>query len=87
MIALASEDGTVTVKELVVSSDSGSFIFDDVINQCITSENRLFVRHSEKSLDRVFYVGRANDDYCAVSGATIYKGSSDQETTLEAEVT
>ena len=72
MVALASEDGSVTVKELVVKGVGDSFVFDDVSSQTITSENRNFVQHSEKALTCVLYVGHGHDAYCTVGGDTIY---------------
>jgi hypothetical protein len=48
--ALASDDGSVTVRQLKVSEKWGSFIFDDVSNQSITSENRHYLIHTEKAI-------------------------------------
>lgn len=65
----------------------GSFVLDDASNQSITSENRHFVQHSENGLNHVVYVGDHYQDYCAAGGPTIYKGSSDAEVSLPAEIT
>ena len=46
------------------------------------------VCHSKNRIDRVVYVGATNlEDYCAVSGRTLYSGKSDIEITLKAKVT
>ena len=51
------------------------------------SENCYFQRHTENAINHIVYVGRNVDDYVCVSGKTLYKGASDQELTLPAEVT
>ena len=81
-LALASEDGSVTVKQLAVSQPGDSFVYNDVSNQTITSENRIMVHYSQNSIKQVIYVGLNKEDYCAVSGPTIYSGRSDAEVTL-----
>ena len=46
------------------------------------------VCHSSNRIDRVVYVGASKlEEYCAVSGSTLYSGKSDAETTLKAQVT
>lgn len=86
-LAIASEDGSVTVKQLLVNSNFGSFVYDDVSNQAITSNDRHFERHSENSIDRVLFVGLEPADYVACSGATLYCGASENEMTLGSKVT
>ena len=70
-----------------MSQPGGSFIYNDACNQTITSENRQLVCHSEDRIDRVVYVGERLDEYCAVSGATLYSGRDDTEATLKGRVT
>jgi len=69
-----------------VSERWGSFVLDDASNQSITSENRHFVQHSENGLNHVVYVGDHYQDYCVAGGPTVYKGSSDAEVSLPAEI-
>lgn len=45
------------------------------------------VCHSENRIDRVVYVGDRLEEYCAVSGSTLYSGRDDTEVTLKGRVT
>ena len=46
------------------------------------------VCHSSQRIDRVVYVGEERlDEYCAVSGRTIYSGKTDAEVTLRSPIT
>ena len=46
------------------------------------------VCHSSKRIDRVVYFGEERlDEYCAVSGCTLYSGKTDAEVTLKSPVT
>ena len=46
------------------------------------------VCHSKNRIDFVVYVGESKlEEYCAVSGCTIYSGKSDIEVKLEAKIT
>ena len=86
-LALACRDGSVTVKQLLVRANFNSFVYDDVSNQSITSNYRHYERHSENSIDCVVYVGHKPADYVACSGATLYCGALEYETTLPSRVT
>ena len=86
-LAIACRDGSVTVKQLLVRANFNSFVYDDVSNQVITSNDRHYEQHSENSIDRVVFVGCKPADYVACSGATLYCGASEYETTLPSRVT
>ena len=46
------------------------------------------VCHSTERIDRVVYFGEERlDEYCAVSGRTLYSGKTDAEVTLKSPVT
>ena len=45
------------------------------------------VHHSEDKINRVIYIGDLLEEYCAVSGATLFSGKSDLEVTLKSDVT
>ena len=47
------------------------------------------VPFSDDPIDRVIYVSGATqaEEYCALSGATLYSGNSDYEITLSSKVT
>ena len=85
-LAIACRDGSVTVKQLLVR-DSNSYVYDDVSNQAITSNDCHYEQHNENSIDRVVFVGCKPADYVACSGATLYCGASEYETTLPSRVT
>lgn len=85
--ALASEDGSVTVRELLVSQSGSSFVFDDASNQTITSETRHFVQHSSKGIDHLVFFASRYTSYCAASGSTVYSGNSDAQINLKSSIT
>ena len=86
-LAIAGRDGSVTVKQLLVRDKTNSYVYDDVSNQVITSNDIHFERHSKNKIDRVVYVGCEPADYVACSGPTLYCGASEYETTLRSSVT
>lgn len=89
IFALACEDGTVSVRQMVVKDQfNDSFVYDDVANPVFTSDTCLFQHHSEnRPLSHISYTGRGIDEYVTVGGPTVFAGSSDHEITLPADVT
>ena len=85
--ALACEDGSVIVKELMTNIPEQSFCLNDASDQLFTSETRHMVQHSFHRMSHVIYHGHSSNQYCAASGTTLFSGQSDAENTFRSPIT